>query len=556
MEDFTFPQKGSKTAEIISPQVVRRPEMFRFGEYTLDVVRGCLRTAHREIELRPKSFEVLCYLVENAGRLVPKDELIKAVWPNVVVTGESLMQCVSEVRHALADDGQTIIKTVPRRGYRFAARVLPDAAVLGTDVPDSSTPTPSSQGGGELGRVGAWLDRPSVAVLPFLNLNGDPQQDYFSDGLTEDIITELSRFSELLVIARNSSFQYKGKAVDIRQVGRELGVRYVLEGSVRWSGDHIRIGAQLIDAATGAHRWAERYPRELHDAFAVQDEMVRAILATLASHVNRAETERVLLKPPAAWEAYEYYLRGAEAYFLHWSKPTKRSLYEARGLLEQSLAIDPGYARAYEMLSRTHLYAYLEPFDRDYLAPAALDRALGLAQTAVRLDPRLPQARAQLGYALLCSRQHDAAMAEFERTAALNPNFIDYRYALALIFVGEPARALEVLGAVIRLDPFPPSPTFNHVAVANYLLNRYGDAVHWCRECISRLPTLQWPHVMLACAYAQSGQLEDARGEAAEALRIDPGFTIEGNKRLLVFKDPKDAEHLIDGMRKAGLPER
>jgi TolB-like protein len=266
---------------------------------------------------------------------------------------------------------------------------------LGTDAPHGSTPTPdpSQHGGGELGREGApaqfdssprlqsSLDRPSVAVLPFANLSGDPQQDYFSDGMTEDITTELSRFSELVVIARNSAFQYKGKAVDIRQVGRELGARYVLEGSVRRGGDRIRISAQLIDAVTGAHRWAERYDRELTDSFAVQDEMVRTIVAILAAQVKRAETERALLKPPAAWEAYDYYLRGVEAFFLHQKKYTKALLYDARRLLQQSLAIDPDYARAAAMLSRTHLHPYLQPFDGDYLSAAALDRTLEFAQT-------------------------------------------------------------------------------------------------------------------------------------------------------------------------------
>src|SRR5262249_26800903 len=176
------------------------------------------------------------------------------------------------------------------------------------------------------------LDRPTVVVLPFANLSGDPQQDYLSDGMTEDITTELSRFSELLVIGRNSAFQYKGKAVDLRQVGRELGARYLLEGSVGWGGGRVRITAQLVDATTGTHRWAERYDRELRDAFAVQDEMARTIVATLAAHVKRAETERALLKPPAAWEAYEYYLRGTEAYFLHTTRRSKAALYEARRL--------------------------------------------------------------------------------------------------------------------------------------------------------------------------------------------------------------------------------
>jgi adenylate cyclase len=304
-----------------------------------------------------------------------------------------------------------------RKGLRFVGAVREEATtetvtVVAPEEAATQQPTP------EL----SLRDKPSIAVLPFANLNGDPQQDYFSDGIADDIITELSRFSELLVIGRNSAFQYKGKAVDLRQIGRELGARYLLEGSVRRSGDRIRIAAQLIDAMTGAHRWAERYDRELHDAFAVQDEVARAIVALLAAHVNRAETERALLKPPAAWEAYEYYLRGAEAYFLHVSRGTKASLYEARRLLEQSLAIDPDYARAAAMLSRTHLHAYAEPLDGDYLSPTALDRALELAETAVHLDPRLPQARAQFGFVLIFKRRQDAGIAEFERAFALNPS--------------------------------------------------------------------------------------------------------------------------------------
>jgi len=568
--------------------------MLQFEGYTLDFARSSLRTADRNVELRPKAFEVLRYLVENADRIVSKEELLKAIWPNVIVTDEALTHCISEVRQAIGDSGQTIIATVPRRGYRFVAivsRIGASAAAppypplhaggaiasgaagsspsplvgegrgggsrgYGPTVPYSPTPTPdpSPQGGGELGRVG---DRPSVAVLPFANLSGDPQQDYFSDGITEDITTELSRFSELLVIARNSAFQYKGKAVDSRQVGHELGARYLLEGSVRRSGDRVRIAAQLIDAATGAHRWAERYDRELHDVFAVQDEVVRAIVATLAAHVNRAETERALLKPPAAWEAYEYYLRGAEAFFFHVSSSTKASLYDTRRLLEQCLAIDPGYARAAAMLSFTYCRAYIEPYDGDYLSPATLDRALELAKTAVHLNSRLPQAHAELGYVLLWKRQHDAAIAEFERAFALNPNYIDHRYALALMYAGEPARAIEVLEANLHLDPFQPliNATGN-AGIANYMLKRYGEAVRLLREVATRRPNLQYPHVWLAGAYAQSAQLEEAKAEATEVLRINPGFTIERYKRIFVYKDPKDAEHRIDGLRKAGLPER
>src|SRR5258707_790429 len=308
--------------------------MFRFEGYTLDIARSSLRTADRAVELRPKSFEVLRYLLENADRIVTKEELMKAIWPHVIVTDQVLTHCVSEVRQAIGDGDQAIIKTIPRRGYRFAApvlRIAANAAAAPQPPPPAIEARPSPDSGP---RSQSSLDRPSVAVLPFANLSGDTRQDYFSDGISEDITTELSRFSELVVIARNSAFQYKGKAVDIRQVGRELGARYVLEGSVRRSGDRIRITAELIDAVTGAHRWAKRYDRELVDVFAVQDEVARAIVAILAAHVNRAEIERTLLKPPAAWEAYE---RSEE----HTSELQSRQYLVCRLLLEKKITIPP-----------------------------------------------------------------------------------------------------------------------------------------------------------------------------------------------------------------------
>jgi adenylate cyclase len=241
---------------------------------------------------------------------------------------------------------------------------------------------------------------------------------------------------------------------------------------------------------------------------------------------------------------------------LRMSRPTKSSLYDARRLLEQSLTIDPDYARAAAALSDTHMYAYVEPYDGDFASPVALDRALELAETAVRLDARLPQARALLGFVLLFKRQHDDAIAEFERAFALNPNFFDHRYAYVLMCAGEPARAIEVLETNKRLDPFaPPIFSSGFMGLANYMLKRYGEAVRWFRETTLRLPNVYFCHLWLASAYAQLGQLEEARKEAAEVLRTNPGFTIEGYKRFIPYKNPKDVEHRLDGMRKAGLPE-
>ena len=282
----------------------------------------------------------------------------------------------------------------------------------------------------------ALPDKPSIAVLPFENLSGDPKQEYFADGVSEDIITELSRFSDLFVIARNSSFKYKGKAVDLRQVCRELGVRYALEGSIRRGGDRVRISAQLIDSGTGAHRWAEHYDRELKDVFTIQDEVARTIAGFLAAHVNKAEVERTLLKPPATWQAYDHYMRAAAAWASFQSSWKLEHLLETRGHLANSLKIDPKYARAYSLLASTHRVAWLNPLNEEHLSPSALDRAISLARTAIELDPNLPEAYAELGYNIIRKRDFDAAAAAAERAIALNPNFADYRVAQVFYSVG------------------------------------------------------------------------------------------------------------------------
>jgi adenylate cyclase len=525
--------------------------IFQFGEYTLDIAQGCLRTADREVDLRPKSFEVLRCLVENVGRLVTKDELIKAVWPNVIVTDESLARCISEVRQAIADSDQKIIKTVPRRGYRFSSPVSQHPENAGTATVAAAPPATGTNTGFEP-RI---TDRTSIAVLPFANLSGDPQQEYFSDGITEDIITELSRFSELAVIARNSTFQYKGKTIDVRDVRRQLGVRYVLEGSIRRVGDRIRINAKLIDAASRAHLWAERYDREVSDVFAVQDEVTRAIVTVLAGYLSMAEAERALLKPPAAWEAYDYYLRGTRAYWLGFTERAVASIYEARHLLEKSLSIDPNYARAHAILARSYVATYLEPRDGDYLLAAGLERAHEFARKAVQLDGGLPEAHAQFGWVLLFQRQHEAAIVEYELAMSLNPNFSDTSFGLCLIFAGEPRRAMDILQANLRLDPFQNASRLGYFGHAHYMLNRYPDAIPPLRECAWRMPNFRIMKLWLAAAYAQAGQLAEARAAADDVRRIEPGFTIDRWKATAVYKNQEDAEHLFEGLRKAGLAE-
>ena len=525
---------------------------YLFEDYALDTERRELRRGNAPVAVEPKVFDLLAYVIENRERVVSRDDLIAHVWGGRIVSEAALARCINGARSAIGDSGeaQRLIKTLPRKGLRFVGGVREEQVPFGSAAD-------AAAGTGRTAPTLALPDRPSIAMLPLDNLSGDKGHDYFSDGITEDILTQLSRFSELFVIARNSSFQYKGKAVDARQVGRELGVRYVLQGSVRRGGDRVRISVQLADAVTGAQRWAERYDRQLDDVFAVQDEVASTIVAILAAHVNKAEIERTLSKAPETWQAYDYYLRAADrrASFLSSLKATE--LYETRRLLERALAIDPNYARAYAWLARTHMAAWVLSLDEDYLNPLSLDRAHQLARKAVQLDSNLPDAHAALGLALLRRHEHEAAIAEFERAIVLNPNFTHWVFAEVLVYAGDPARAIEAVERHMRLDPFymPQAPLW--LGFAHYMLKQYSQALPPLREYVSRAPNFRGGHACLAATYAQLGKLEEARAEAAEVLRIEPNWTIEGTQaRLSTFKLPEDAEHFFDGLRKAGLPER
>ena len=521
---------------------------FLFEDYALDTDRRELCRRGEVVRMEPQAFDLLEHLIQNRGRLVSRDDLIASVWAGRIVSDSAVTTRINAARSAIADSGkaQRLIKTVPRRGIRFVGTVLEEEA--GRAKAGSRPSTPSLD----------LPDKPSIAVLPFTNMSSEPGQEYLSDGITEDIITELSRFSELFVIARNSSFQFKGNSPD--QVGRELGVRYVLVGSIRRAGDRVRIGAQLIDAVTGAQRWGERYDRELTSVFAVQDEVSRAIVSILVVHVNKAEAERTLLKPPAIWQAHDFLMRASDV----WSARDSADLHEARRLLDEtrrlldcSLSLDPHYARAYAMLSQTHLAAWIQPLDEDHLKPAALERAHGFARKSIQLGPDQPIAHAQLGRVLTFEGRHEQAIAEFEKAVALNPNFTDWWFGMALLRAGEPTRAITVIEMHMRYDPFCSPWALGQLGLAHYMLKECSKALPPLRELTLRLPNMRQGHVFLAANLAQLGQLDEAHAEAAEILRIDPKYTIDGTQRqLALFKRTEDVEHFLDGLRKAGLPEK
>jgi adenylate cyclase len=326
-------------------------------------------------------------------------------------------------------------------------------------------------------------------------------------------------------------------------------------GSTQRAANRVRITAQLVDSSTGRHRWAERYDRKLEDVFALQDEVARTIVAILTAHVNKAEAERTATKPPTTWQAYTYHMRATEALASFWPSFDVERLYEARRLLERSLSMHANFTRAHGTLSLA--IAWANRLDDDNLKPAALDRAYQLALKGVALDPNLPVAHAHLGSALTWKRQLDAALSEFERAIALNPNFTDWRLTSALIYAGEPERAIDMAHAHMRLDPYYHPMTPGWLGLAHYQLERYADALAPLRECVSRMPRYRSAHTRLAATYAQLGVREEARAEIAEVHRMDPKHTIDGYyRRVAPYQRTADAERLFDGLRKAGSPEK
>ena len=519
----------------------------RFESFTLDLERLRLDGAVGHADLRRKSFDVLRYLIEHAGLVVTKEELIKGVWPDVTVSDESLTQCISEVRRALGEAGHRIIKTVPRRGYLFDVPI--DASEV-TAVGSRDAQQHTAAATAEPATSGLALpDRPSIAVLPFANMSGDPGQEYIADGIVEDITTELSRFRDLFVIARNSSFRYKGQAVDVRQVGRELGVRYVLEGSIRRDHDRLRISAQLIDAVTGAHRWAERYDRDVKDVFAVQDEVACTVAAILAAHVSKAEAERTLLKPPTSLQAYDYYMRAAETYTGFHRLMQVAAIYETRRLLGQCLAIDPGYARAHALYSATRTSTWALALDGDHLTPAALEKALQSAENAVQLDANLPQAHAQLGYVLCFRTMPDAAVAQFERALALNPNFTDWRYAAVLAFAGQAERAIDAAKAHLRVDPFALPIARGHLGLIPLSQKIFGSGGA-SPSIVCAVPTITARSTWLAATYAHLGDSTKRGPRSTSSVARSRSCNAKRTRQLETSMRLEGAAHVADGLRR------
>jgi TolB-like protein/Tfp pilus assembly protein PilF len=517
-----------------------------FGDYEIDLKRRELRRAKRPIHVEPQVFDLLVYLVRNRNRVVSKHDLIASVWDGRTVSDSTFTSRINAARKAIGDSGvdQKLIRTVPRKGFRFVAvaneqpnRVDP----VGTsadqihDQPRAALPLP---------------DRPAIAVLPFNNMSDDPEQEYFSDGISEDIITALSKLRWFFVIARNSSFTYKGKSVHMKQVSDELGVRYVVEGSVRKSGDRVRITAQLNDVSTGSHVWAEHYDRDLTDVFAVQDEITEAIVAAIEPQIYAAENFRARRKPPSSLDAWDLVMRALS----HYWRVTRQDHLVAQALLEKAIAIDPDYGQALSVLATSHMFGvHLGWADIVTAAPIAERSALA----AVQADSEDPWAHNALGSVYFSTRRLDNSLAEFELALQLNPNFslAQGYYALALSYSGRWQEAYEAAQRAIRLSPRDPSSAIYYgiAAYAQFVGKNYVEAINLSREAIRQRGDLTGAYRVLTVAAGMAGQAEVARAALQELRRAQPNISLAWIANQLPWKLESDREHYLEAFRRAGL---
>jgi len=516
---------------------------FRFENQELD---GELRELTRDgdvIPMQPQVFDLLLFLVEQRDRVVSKDDLVAQVWGNRPISDSALNSRINAVRKALQDDGKTqrLIRTVPRKGFRFVGDCAEMSPIMRA-APAAPAPAPAP--------AIVAPDRPAIAVLAFNNMSDDPDQDHFCDGISEDILTALSRVRWFFVIARNSSFTYKGRNVHIRQIADELGVRYVVEGSVRKAADRVRITAQLNDATTGSHLWAEYFDRKLVDVFAVQDEITDAIVAAVEPQIYAAENFRAQRKPPANLDAWGLLMRALS----HFWRLTREDHLAAQALLEKAVAIDPNYGQALSVLATSHMACV-------HLGWAELAKAAPIAEraamSAVQLDREDAWAHTALASVYFSTRRLDDALSEFETALRLNSNFCLAQgyYALALSYAGRTEDSFEAAQRAIRLSPRDPSLAIYYgiAAYARFMARQYEEAIALAREAIRHRGELTGAYRVLAVSAGMTGDAVTGQLALAELRRTQPNISLSWIATQLPWRNEADREHYLEGFRRAGL---
>jgi TolB-like protein len=517
---------------------------FLFGDCVLDAERRELSRGSEVIATGPQVFDLLVYLIQNRERVVSKDDVLDSVWSGRTVSESTLTSHINAVRKAVGDSGeqQRLIRTIARKGFRFVGEVREIRIPDGSNPPGTELETP------------ALPDKPSIAALAFQNLSGDPEQEYFADGVVEDIITALSRIRWLFVIARNSSFTYKGRAVDVKQIGRELGVRYVLEGSVRKSANRVRITGQLIDATTGAHLWAERFEGTLDDIFELQDQVAASVVGAIAPQMERAEIERAKRKPTENLNAYDYYLRGMANLQLG----TQEAIDEALPLFEQAITLDPDFAPAYAMAAWCYVWRKVNGWMTD--TPREVAEGARLARRAVELGRDDAVALTRAGHALAhLAGDLAGGIALLDRAVMLNPSHAAAWFLGGFLRVwnGEHDSAIEHFTRAMRLSPLDPESYRMQagMAMAHMFEGRLDAAASWADKAFRDLPSFLLVVAIVAASHALTGRTEEGRRAMDHLRQLDPSLRISNVTEWLPIQRAEDLAIFADGLRKAGLPE-
>jgi TolB-like protein len=516
---------------------------YLFEEYAFDTDRRELHRGADVVSVAPQVFDLLDYLIRNRERVVSKDDLIDVIWKGRSVSDAALTTRLNAARSALGDSGeeQRLIKTLPRKGFRFVGPVREAKGPAPAQQPKPALPLP---------------EKPSIAVLPFTNLSSDLEQEYFADGMVDDIITALSRFKALFVIARNSSFTYKGRAVDVKQIGRELGVRYVLEGSVRKAANRVRITGQLVDTATGAHLWADRFDGGLGDVFDLQDQVTESVVGAIAPALEKAEIERAKRKPTESLDAYAIYLRGLARFYQFAGRQVND---EALRLFNNAIEIDPDFASAYARAAACYAYAKGNGWISG--TPSEIAEVTRLAQRAVELGKDDAMALAASGWALAhIVRDLEAGAGLIDRALVLNSNLAEAWFygGWAKNYLGEPEPAIERFARAMRLSPLDPRATGMRAgtAHAHFFLGRYDEAASWVAMALQDNPDYQPGLRIAAASNAMAGRPEQAHQAVARVRQLNPTLRVSTLKDVVgPFRRAEDLSRFEEGLRQAGLPE-
>ena len=544
----------NRTCVTEKPHVGTRDALgFRFAGFEIDVARQELRRAGAVVPIEPQVFDLIVYLVQHRDRIVSKDDLIETIWQGRVVSEAAVSSRISAARRALGDSGndQGLIRTLRKRGFRFVGEIVEISsapiAMAGGQLPDTRHSRVNDNDAPRLVPNAEPLplsDKPSIAVLPFQNMGSDPDQEYFADGLTEDIITGLSRQRWFSVIA---SFTYKGQAVDIRNLAVRLGVRYVLEGSVRTSATRVRVTGQLIDATKGNHLWAEKYDRELADVFALQDDIATRVIGSVGPQILVTEAARIQRKPPQSIDAQDLVMRALP----HMWRLNGWEQVRAQEQLQRAITLDPDYVHAHSLLG----WVYLTMFDLDTHGPIGefTNKALAAGTRAITLDNEDPWSYLVVGLGHARQGRSNLALSHLTKSVELSPGFAlghaGLGYALAV--GGQPERGLQSVEQAHRLsrrDPFVANyaPVVRYTAL--FALKRYEETVAVCRAMVASHPKHVGAWRLLTTSLGLIGKIDEAREALVHALTLQADLSNDE-----VYSDPADRARVVEGLRKAGL---